>query len=405
MKGKKAMISAEYSGQSFRNELCEHIIPFWSSLKDEKNGGFCGYVGYNLERDFFADKGCILHSRILWFFSNAYMLLGDEKLLDNAKHAYQFISEHCLDNELGGIFWTVTYDGRPADTTKHTYNQAFAVYALSSYSIASGDKSALEKAKKIYDIIESRCKDSGGYLEAFTRQWNTESNEKLSENGVMASRTMNTLLHVIEAYTELLRAERSENVAASLKAALDAVAEKIYNPSKKRLDVFFDMETRPIIDLHSYGHDIEAAWLLGRACQVLDDEITSARLRTICDSLEDNILSCAFTGECLLNECCEGEVNDLRVWWVQCEAVISFYNAWQKHPEREDYLAASKAVWSFTMEHVIDKRPGGEWYSQLLSSNVPDADKETVGEWKCPYHNGRMCIEMLRRISGEQKPF
>ena len=192
--------------EEIQSHLTQKIIPFWSGLKDEKYGGFYGYLGYDLTLNRQAVKGCILNSRILWFFSNACLLLGDDSLLADAKHAYEFLKEHCIDPENGGVYWSLTYDGRPEDTTKHTYNQAFAIYALSSYYDASKDAQALELALSLYQIVEQKCRDAYGYMEAFDIRFAPVENDKLSENGVMAEKTMNTLLHVFEAYTELYRA-------------------------------------------------------------------------------------------------------------------------------------------------------------------------------------------------------
>ena len=191
------------------NEMKEHVarvlLPFWEGLRDEEYGGFYGYMDYDLSLDKKAVKGCILNSRILWFFSNAYLTLRDETVLPYAKHAFLFLRDHCMDRDNGGVYWSLTFDGKPEDTTKHTYNQAFAIYALSSYYDASGDRQALALAKGLFELIEEQCKDEYGYLEAFNVRFEPEDNEKLSENGVMAEKTMNTLLHVLEAYTELYR--------------------------------------------------------------------------------------------------------------------------------------------------------------------------------------------------------
>ena len=187
--------------KEIEEELKQKLIPFWENLRDEENGGYYGYMGYDLKVQKDYEKGCILNSRILWFFANAYMTLGQKKLKEDADHAYAFLKEKCLDREYGGMFWSVTYDGKPADTTKHTYNQAFAIYALSSYYDATGNEEALEIARGLQKVIEERCTDEYGYLEAFNRKFEPEENDKLSENGVIAEKTMNTLLHVFEAYT------------------------------------------------------------------------------------------------------------------------------------------------------------------------------------------------------------
>ena len=173
-----------------KKHLTERIIPFWKSLRDEEYGGYYGWLGYDLVLDKKAVKGCILNSRILWFFSNAYLLLGEKSLLQEAEHGWNFLKDRCVDRENGGVYWSLSYDGKPEDTTKHTYNQAFAMYALSSYYDASGDREALELAWDLYHLIETRCRDEYGYLEAFNIRFEPEDNDKLSENGVMAEKTM-----------------------------------------------------------------------------------------------------------------------------------------------------------------------------------------------------------------------
>ena len=167
--------------REIRRHLEEGLIPFWEGLRDDKYGGWYGYVDYNLRVDRTYEKGCILNSRILWFFSNAYMLLGKEGLKEEASHAYCFLREHCLDKEYGGVFWSVAFDGCRKDDTKHTYNQAFAVYALAAYYDAVKDEEALALALELMNLIEEKCTDSSGYyMEAFTRDFRPADNEKLT---------------------------------------------------------------------------------------------------------------------------------------------------------------------------------------------------------------------------------
>jgi len=381
-----------------RDHLTNGIIPFWKNLRDDEFGGYYGFMDFDtLEIDKRAVKGCILHSRILWFFSNAYTLLKDESLLDEANHAYDFIMKYCMDNENGGILWSLTYDGKPYEDLKHTYNQAFCIYALSSYYEASGKKEALNKAYEIYNLIETKCRDEIGYLEAFTRDFHIMDNDKLSENGVMADRTMNTLLHVFEAYTELYRVDKNPEVADKLRWIFDCFAEKMYNPALHRQEVFFDNDYNSIIDLHSYGHDIETAWLMDRGIEVLGDTDYEAKITPITKDLTANIYKVAFDGHSLNNECERGVVNTTKIWWVQAETVLGFLNGYQKDPSKAEYLEAAKSEWEYIKEYIIDKRPGSEWLSEVDINGVPTSKKPIVEPWKCPYHNGRMCMEVIKR--------
>lgn len=387
---------------SMKEEIREHlvsaIIPFWKNLRDDENGGYYGYLSYDLKLDKKAEKGCILNSRIMWFFSNAYTLLKDPALLDEADHGYAFLKDYCIDSENGGIYWSMNYDGTPLDTTKHTYNQAFCIYALSSYYEASGKEEALDLAKQLFHMIEEKCTDDQGYLEAFTRDFKPESNEKLSENGVLAEKTMNTLLHVFEAYTELYRVSKDAEVKERLKWIMDVFADKIYDPARKRQEVFFDKNYNSLIDLHSYGHDIETAWLMDRGVEILGEEEYSKKMTPITKALTENIYEVAFDGHSLANECENGVVDTNRVWWVQAETVVGFLNGYEKDPSRTEYKEAAEAVWKFIKEHVIDSREGSEWFWLVRQDGSPVEGKPIVEPWKCPYHNGRMCMEVIRRL-------
>ena len=324
--------------EEVKDHLVSAIIPFWKSLRDDEFGGYYGYMDYDLKLNKKAEKGCILNSRITWFFSNAYTLLKDPSLLDEADHGYEFLKNHCIDSENGGIFWSMNYDGTPLDTTKHTYNQAFCIYALSSYYEASGKREALDLAFQLFHMIEEKCTDDQGYLEAFTKDFKPESNEKLSENGVLAEKTMNTLLHVLEAYTELYRVSKDKEVEERLKWIMDTFAEKVYNSELERQEVFFDKNYNSIIDLHSYGHDIETAWLIDRCLDVLQGSAYTDKITPITRDLTNQIYQVAFDGHSLANECERGVVDQTRIWWVQAETVVGFVNGYQHAPEREEYL-------------------------------------------------------------------
>lgn len=400
--------------QELREEFIGHMLPFWMNLKDEENGGFYGLVDFNLNLDKKADKGCILNSRILWLFSNLYTRIEtgkwetvevDDALksrwLEIADHAYRFLVEAFLDKEMGGVYWSVTYDGKPADTTKHTYNQAFAIYALSSYYEAAGNREAFELATELFHLVEEKFRDEDGYLEAFKRNFDLESNEKLSENGVMATRTMNTLLHIMEAYTELFRVDEDKNseVLVSIIKALDIINEKIYDPEKGRLEVFFDKDYNSLIDLYSYGHDIEAAWLMDRTADVISkaNTLKNVDVSELTDTLTRNIYDITFNPNGIPAEAENGKVLETRIWWVQCESMIGFMNGYNKDSSREEYLEAVLSIWEYVKEHVVDRRPGSEWFSEVRPDNTPIETKPMADEWKCPYHNGRMFIEMMER--------
>ena len=384
-------------GHEVRKELTGRIIPFWKKLRDNENGGYYGYMDFDLNVNKCYEKGCILNSRILWFFSNAYMTLKNKMLLSEADHAYRFMRDCCEDKEYGGVFWSVTYDGKPLDTTKHTYNQAFAIYALSSYYDASKEDGALDFAMDLFERIETTCTDEYGYLESFNKQWVLEDNDKLSENGLLADKTMNTLLHVLEAYTELYRVAGNKKVKEALVKILRAFKDQVYNEKTHRLEVFFDAKMNTISDLYSYGHDIEASWLLDRACDVLKDDKITEETHAYTNALAAEVYKEALENGSMNNECFKGVVNTTKVWWVQAEAMVGFYNCYEKTGEAR-YKEITEQLWNYIKKYIIDKRPGSEWFWDLDKEGSPVSRKPIVEPWKCPYHNGRMCMEMMRRL-------
>ena len=398
--------------------LARKILPFWERLKDETNGGFYGYVDKELNIDRKADKGCILHARILWTFSSAARILEqDESLLalantapdgtansdalktetlrSYADWAYQAM-EMFEDREHGGVYWSVTWDGKPADTVKHTYCQAFAIYGLAAYYRLTGKKEALEKARRLYRVIEDHCTVWNGYGEAYQSDFSPESNEKLSENGVMATRTMNTLLHVLEAYTELYRAKADDEIRDRAVQALERFLGTMYNPEKHRLEVFYDDNYHSLLDMQSYGHDIEAGWLLWDSTEVFLPEERRAPYRAMCTDLLESVYSRAFTDHGLRNECVNGVNDELRVWWVQAETMLGLAMAWHLTGEQDSkWLDALKTQWYTIERMIVDKRADGEWYWSVYEDGSL-TERPMVEEWKCPYHNGRMCMRLMQ---------
>ena len=381
--------------EAARTMLDETILPFWLKLRDDEYGGFYGLLDYDLTLHKQAEKGCILNSRILWFFSEAAMLTGRADVRAAADHAYDFLEEHCLDKKNGGVYWSVTYDGKPLDTTKHTYNQAFAIYALSAYYRMSGNVQALAHAVELFKLIEEHCTDEEGYLEAFTVGWKPESNEKLSENGVLAAKTMNTLLHVFEGYSGLYQAAKLPAVGTAMRRILKIYSEKVYSPELHRQLVFFDEHYNSIIDLYSYGHDIESSWLIDWGCRLLNDDALTARIESIDSDLAQSVYRHAYRDHSLLNECERSVDNTTRVWWVQAEAVLGFVNEFEKSGD-EKYAAAAADIWHYIESKMVDKRPGSEWFWCTDAAGNP-IQKPIVEPWKCPYHNGRLCFELIRR--------
>ncbi|MBP5197769.1 MAG: AGE family epimerase/isomerase [Lachnospiraceae bacterium] len=378
--------------QEVSDNLKDMILPYWEDMEDNVNGGFFGYKDFDLILKKDAPKGVILNSRILYFFARAAKVMKMPELREYADHAYEFLKDSCLDVKNGGLYWMIHSDGTVLEDMKHTYNQAFGIYALSAYYDAFKSVEALDIAIDIFDLIEKNCRDKYGYKEAFTADFKEIDNEKLSENGLLAQKTMNTLLHLLEGYSYLYEVSHIERVGNALKDILEIFEKKVWNESEGRLEVFFDEKMNSIADLYSYGHDIEASWLIDHACKVLGIKPADYTL-----TMAENVYRTAFVKNKVLNECFNGEVNETRVWWIQAESMVGFLNAYEKTNDGR-YLTATAEIWSYIKKYFLDRRPGGEWFWDLDKKDEPSSKKPITEPWKCPYHNGRMCMELIERI-------
>ena len=383
--------------EELKEELNGRIFPFWSSLADYDNGGFYGYVGYDCRINKEAEKGVILNTRILWFFSAVYCLEKKTEALELANHAYDFMVDKLFDDKYEGLYWMVNFKGQPTDKRKHIYNQAFGIYGLAEYYKATGKKEALKLAIKLFDLIEIKCENSNGYLEEFDRQWNKKENEMLSENEVISDRTMNTHLHVLEAYTLLYEVSKDVKVRTRLYYLLDLIKSRIYSTTSHSFKVFFDKNWDETIEMQSYGHDIEGTWLIDRAAEVLEDKDLIHTTHAYTLKIAENIYKNAYSTLGVINETVKGVTDAGRVWWVQAESIVGFYNAYEKTKDNK-YLGAVQELWMYIKNFVVDKRENSEWYWKLAEDNSPIIDMPIVEPWKCPYHNGRMCIEIIERM-------
>lgn len=408
----------EHLEKALKKHLINDIVPFWMSMTDPKCGGFYGLRHADGFIETESDKGAILNSRILWFFSNCCTLvssnlIGDKELAEAgftyddlklaARNAYEFLKDHFWDYEFGGLYWSVSRYGLVSDSTKHTYNQAFAVYGLSSYYEVTKDPEVIELAFKLFDIIETKMKDEGGYLESFGRDFQPEINDKLSENGVIADRTMNTLLHVMEAYTELYRVTSDERVKSAIEQTLKIHLEHIWDEDLNRQKVFMDKDYNSIIDLYSYGHDIETSWLLDRTIEILDEQKIKDEYKDITHRMLRHVWHDAYDGS-TANECENGIIDSRRIWWVQAETVIGFINEYMKTDD-EEALNNAVRTWDFIDKYIVMKAYPCEWYSEVDRNGNPNRTLPVADEWKCPYHNGRMCVEIIRRGAILNDPF
>ena len=381
--------------------LQQNILRFWlDKMQDRERGGFYGRIDGHEQLHAEAEKGAILNARILWAFSAAYRVLGDREYLEAAQRARQYLVAHFIDPDYGGVYWSVDCEGRPLDTKKQFYAIGFALYGLSEFVRATGDGEALEQAIALYRCIEEHALDHeyNGYIEAMTRDWQPIADMRLSELDANYPKSQNTHLHIIEPYTNLYRVWKSAELKASLRNLIDIFTDRILNPATHHLDLFFDMNwTRGAGALESYGHDIECSWLIHEAALVLGDADVLKKVepvvRMVAQASEKGLnADGSMVHEANLDT---GYVDSDLHWWVQAEAVVGFFNLWQ-HFHDEAALEKANHCWQYIKDNLIDYE-NGEWYWSRHKDGRLNLDDDKAGFWKCPYHNSRMCLEIIER--------
>ena len=379
-----------------------NILKYWMEYaKDEVHGGFTGRVNHFNQPDTVADKGSVLNSRILWTFSAAFLATKNPVYGDFAQRAYHYFITHFTDKEHGGVYWSVDYKGNPSDRKKQVYAQSFAIYALSEYYRATGSTGALELVISLFNTIERYSYDNikGGYIDAFAENWSPMNDLRLSAKDANEKKTMNTHLHVLEAYCNLYSVWADQTLKTKIENLLHNFNTHIIDNSTGHLALFFDENWKPQSTLISYGHDIEAAWLLQEAAETICDTAWIDTTKELAIKLAAAAREGLDTDGGLWYEYDPANHHLVKEkhWWPQAEAVVGFFNAWQISGQ-EIYLYYALNTWNFIKKHIRDTKHG-EWVWGVRADNVAMQEQDKIGIWKCPYHNSRMCLEMIKRLS------
>ena len=385
--------------------LMGNILPFWlEKTIDRENGGFYGRIDGHGVLHKEAEKGAILNARILWTFSAAYRVLRKPEYLEAATRAKDYVIAHFYDKEFGGTYWSLDYLGQPKDTKKQFYAIGFMIYGLSEYARATGHKEALDYAIRLFDTIESHSfdRENNGYIEACTREWGEIADMRLSDFDANYPKSQNTHLHIIEPYTNLFRVWKDERLERALRNLINIFTDHILNPETHHLDLFFENDwTRGAGHLESYGHDIECSWLMHEAALVLGDKDVLAKVEPVVQMVAKASEKGLNADGSMIHEANldTGHVDDDLHWWVQAETVVGFFNIYQYFGD-ETALDKAERCWQYIKDNLID-RENGEWYWSRHADGTLNTDDDKAGFWKCPYHNGRMCLEIIERTEGE----
>lgn len=380
--------------EGVRSCLTDNILPYWLAMKDPR-GGFHGEAGADGSIRYDAPRGVILNARIIWAFSAAYAELHNRKYLIAAVHACDWFLQHFCDHRYGGVYWSLTSDGRKLDSKKQLYAQGFAIYGLSELYKVNKDDSVLRNAINLYKVVETffADKEHGGYTEALARDFSPLDDMSLSEHDINADKTMNSHLHLLEAYANLYRVWPDEGLKAAIEQLLDIVCTRIMGPDG-HLRLYFNRDWSVLPGGVSYGHDIETSWLaLECAFAIMDiDDVSRVRPFALAMGRAGNE-GLMPDGSMRYELLADGSRDDSRQWWVQAETVVGNLWLWKYHSDPEG-AARAIACWNYIRERLLDKE-GGEWWWAVLPDGSIDTEHPKAGFWKCPYHNARMCLQVL----------
>lgn len=388
---------------TYRNEVedeLKHILDYWiKNTIDKSNGGFYGRIDNSNEVFADAPKGSVLNSRILWAFSAAYNLTNDKAYLEIADRAFNYIRDYFIDKKFGGVYWTVDYTGKALDTKKQFYALSFAIYGLSEFVKSTGNIEAKKLAIDLYENIIAHSYDrvNGGYIEALSREWNGLDDLRLSKKDANERKSMNTHLHILEGFANLYLIWPDEKLRIQTTELIKIFLNHIIDKNGHHLILFFDDQWQQRSNTISYGHDIEAAWLVLEAAEVINIPELIQKVKDISVQIADAASEGLDKDGGLWYEYEPGSNHLIKEKhsWPQAEAMIGFFSAWQITGD-EGYYKKSFASWKFVKDHIID-HANKEWFWGV-KENYEIINEDKVGIWKCPYHNTRACIELVKRI-------
>ena len=387
--------------KKLKEELTGNILPFWmENVVDKVNGGFYGAISNDLQIHNEIPRTAILCARILWTYALAYQKLNEQQYLSIARWAYDYLIKVFWDQEYSGVYWDVNYQGFPVSTYKHHYAQAFAIYGLAEYYRATREEKSLKLSQELFHLLEKYAFDpiNQGYIEGNSREWTAMTDMRLSDKDLNCRKSMNTNLHILEAYTNLARVWDNASLKNQLKGLLETFLQHIINQQTGHFKLFFDDQWHSLSENVSFGHDIEGSWLLGEAAKLIGDPELIVKVHKSAMKMAEAVYEQGVDkdGSLFHERDSLGLMNSGKEWWAQAEAVVGFYNAFQLSG-KEKFANASYRCWTFIQGKLVDQT-FGDWYKRVYQDGTPEPTSFKAGPWECPYHQSRACFEMLDRL-------
>ena len=380
-----------------RKVLENNILNYWLTLKDPQ-GGFFGEADSSGEIQYDAPRGTILNARIIWSFAAAYRALGKPEYLEAALHAEDWFLRHFVDGENGGVYWCVAADGTPCDDKKQLYAQGFAIYGLSELYKVTHDEKTLQAAMDLFRTVEAKFRDAehSGYTEALARDFSPLEDMSLSAHDINADKTMNSHLHLLEAYANLYQVWPDPLLRLAVAELLEIVCGRIMGPDG-HLRLYFRRDWTVLPGGVSYGHDIETSWLALECAMALSDRALVDRVRPAAllmgkagnEGLRPD-------GSMLYEKLEDGTLDLSRQWWVLAESVVGNLWLWKYHGDAQG-IGRAFSTWAYIRDNVVDWN-NGEWFWAVHPDGTPDKESPKAGFWKCPYHNTRMCLQVIHLL-------
>ena len=400
--------------EQMEHNLETNILPFWREyMMDNVHGGFYGRVDAQRKPDLQSPKSVVLNCRILWTFCRTYALWGKDTDKMIADRAFDYICRYFWDETYKGVYWMVTGKGEVAEPEKRTYGQAFFLYSMAEYYRVFGNRRALELAMETFSLIERYLNlPGGGYRDSASRDWQKDDWVNFwVKNRTGALTLLNSNMHLFEAILTLAQVTKDPSVLQSLKQQLLFLLDTAMDWKCGHMKAAMAFDGSRLDGEINFGHDCECSYLIMEAAELLQEEKLLQKAEKAVETIINHVLGEGLDpqsgGMYYLADTQKPQVNRSKIWWVQAEGITAFIDRYQR-TAKKIYLDAAVSIWNYVQTYMVNTE-FGDWFSvgaepEISSSGQQEEDisvvftnDEMAGKGKCPYHNSRACLEIIKR--------